>query len=128
MRTNKTFTKSHTFIKFGILASVVMTAPLISACHTTTPQIPVQQTPAPTQLDITPTAINGALIVYFDASKKSQVLSAVAERGDTILYQYQNFNAIAIAPATKNTKQALHFYQTLDGVLNAVPEQTLQLH
>jgi hypothetical protein len=60
------------------------------------------------------------LIIYYDQQVgKKELLKAVKEYGATILYQYNNFNGIAISiPKGKTLDESILFFEKVKGVLS----------
>lgn len=68
-------------------------------------------------------------ILYIDNNQKQPILTAIKNRGDVILYEYQNFHALAIKIDDKHdVADSTHFYQHLTGVLQITPDQVHTLH
>lgn len=118
----------------GVLLPVVLTA-----CQTVQPQLlrdksePVVQAP-----EITPANYqyqhqrqenqNTTLIIYFSEDKKENIMSAITFKGDTVLYDYQIFNAVAVdVKDAKAIATAIDFYQKIDGVLKVNQDEIIPL-
>lgn len=67
-------------------------------------------------------------IIYFDMDKKDKLLSVIHQHGDGIIYDYQNFNAMAVKITAGNLNEKLKIYHHTDGVLQILTDQTIQLH
>lgn len=69
-------------------------------------------------------------IIWYDAQiGKEPLLKAVEEKQGTILYDYQNFNAIAANfPIYKQANDIPSYFQNVSGVLSVQEDQQMQLH
>lgn len=87
-------------------------------------QAPVYITPATYQAYRQEEAQNRTLIIYFEEGKKQNLMNAINAKGDTVIYDYKVFNAVAITiKADESTSSMIDFYQKIDGVLQAVQSQ-----
>jgi hypothetical protein len=69
------------------------------------------------------------LIIYYDAATgKAELLKAVETYGASILYDYQNFSAIAISiPKDKDITKAIAFFQKIKGVISVERDRVYHL-
>lgn len=69
------------------------------------------------------------VIVYYDARKgKSALLKAARKYGSKVLYEYRNFNAVALSvPAGKSASDAVRRYERVRGVVLVALDQRLKL-
>lgn len=92
-------------------------------------QIPIYITPATYQAYRQEEAQNRTLIIYFEEGKKQNLMNAINAKGDTVIYDYKVFNAIAIAIKTnESTSSVTDFYQKIDGVLQVAESQVNSLN
>lgn len=75
------------------------------------------------------TASTGNLIIYYDSSVGSRaLLDAVRSYGSEVIYQYKNFNAIAVRiPRGKTVAKAMEYYKKVRGVLAVNEDMINQL-
>ncbi len=69
------------------------------------------------------------VIVSYDPSVGKTALTSAAERvGGKIVYDYVNFNMLAIEkPDSMAMPRAVEYFSSVDGVINAVPDQMCEL-
>lgn len=71
----------------------------------------------------------GNLIIFYDsATGKEGLLEAVKEYGSEVLYEYKNFNSIAVTVPPKHTvAKAIQFYKKAKGVLAVSEDRKVEL-
>jgi len=58
------------------------------------------------------------LIIFYDEKPgKKQLLDSVSRYGGEVIYDYKNFNSLAVKIANKPKADAIHYFGGLDGVL-----------
>lgn len=70
------------------------------------------------------------VMVSYDPGVGKTALSSAAERvGGKIVYDYVNFNMLAIEkPDSMTMSRAVEYFSSVDGVINAVPDQMCELN
>ena len=68
-------------------------------------------------------------IIWYDAEiGKEPLLKAIEEKNGTVLYDYNNFSAVAANfPIYKPTNDIPSFFQNVSGVLSVQEDQQMQL-
>ena len=74
--------------------------------------------------------VAGNLIIYYDsATGKGELLEAAKKYGSKVLYEYKNFNSIAVSvPQKRTTAKAIRFYKKVKGVLSVTEDRIQKLH
>ena len=69
--------------------------------------------------------VAGNLIIYYDpATGKGELLEAAKKYGSKVLYEYKNFNIIAVSvPQKRTTAKAIRFYKKVKGVLSVTEDR-----
>lgn len=68
------------------------------------------------------------IIYYEDEKARENLLEIAQERGDEVLYKYQNFNAIAIKITSSATEEnAVRNYSNLPGVVSMIKDGVVNL-
>ncbi|MDO5356350.1 MAG: hypothetical protein Q4E77_02515 [Conchiformibius sp.] len=102
------------------LFSAAVYALLLNAC-----QLPAAAAPEPSAADISA----DTLIIYYQTNAKNGVLEAVRQYGASVLYDYRNFNAVAVRlPAPPQPEAAVRHFENVRGVLQASRNHIQQLH
>ena len=71
---------------------------------------------------------NTLIIFYDEAIGKEPLLAAVEEYNASILYQYNNFNSIAIKiPEGTEIEDAIEFFSGVEGVLQVNRDQIIEI-
>lgn len=69
------------------------------------------------------------LIIFYDEkSGKKQLLDSVSRYGGEVIYDYKNFNSLAVKIANKPKADAIHYFQGLNGVLQVNLDEKQSLH
>lgn len=70
------------------------------------------------------------LIVFYDPTiGNEQLLKATKEYGSEVIYEYKNFNSIAVTvPSKHTTLKAMEFYKKVNGVLSVTEDRKMKLH
>ena len=70
------------------------------------------------------------VMVSYDQGVGKTTISAAADRvGGKIVYDYANFNMLAIEkPDSMSMSRAVEYFSSIEGVLNAVPDQMCELN
>ena len=76
------------------------------------------------------TEATNTLIIFYDPETGSErLMNAVREYGAKIVYEYRNFNGIAIKlPNGTDMEKAASHFRTVKGVLSAEADRRMQLH
>lgn len=119
------------------LIACVLLPFILTACQTAQPQLlrdhsePIVQEPEITPANYQyqrPDNQSTVLIIYFAEDKKDNIVRAITAKGDTVLYDYRIFNAVAIdVKDPKILPTAMAFYQKIDGVLQVSQDEMVQL-
>lgn len=90
----------------------------VSACRASAPSAP--QYPAPE---------GRTLIIFYDPQTgKQPLLEAVRRQQAEVLYDYKNFNGMAVTVAPENNiQQAIKLFETVPGVLSVQQDKMMQL-
>lgn len=80
-----------------------------------------------------PAATSGGkqvLIIFYDAETgKDPLLAAAKSYGSETVYQYHNFNGVALTvPDGKTAAEAISYYRSVRGVLSATEDRKVPLH
>lgn len=68
------------------------------------------------------------MVSYDPGVGKTALYSAADRVGGKIVYDYVNFNMLAIEkPDSMAMSRAVEYFSTVDGVINAVPDQMCEL-
>ena len=113
------FNKVFTMNKF-LLLSVLSLG--LTACQST--PITTKATTPTTEQQAT--AQNNILIVYYEQGKKATTLSAIAQLHGKMVYDYQNFNSVAVSFA--DVQKAKQVLAKTDGILSVIDNEVHQLH
>ncbi len=72
----------------------------------------------------------GCLIIFYQPETgKAPLLEAARDYGSEVLYQYQNFNCVAVTvPGNKTVAKAIRYYKKVRGVLEVTEDKAQQLH
>lgn len=72
----------------------------------------------------------GNLIIFYDSAiGKEKLLETVKEYGSEVLYEYKNFNSIAVTVPPKYTaSKTIRFYKKVRGVLSVSEDKKMELH
>lgn len=72
----------------------------------------------------------GNLIIFYDSAiGKEKLLEAVKEYGSEVLYEYKNFNSIAVTvPPGYTVSKTIRFYKKVRGVLSVSEDRKMELH
>lgn len=72
----------------------------------------------------------GNLIIFYDSAiGKEKLLEAVKEYGSEVLYEYKNFNSIAVTvPPGHTVSKTIRFYKKVRGVLSVSEDRKMELH
>lgn len=74
-------------------------------------------------------AAKETLIIFYDAAiGKEKLMRAVEKQNAELLYDYKNFNGIAIAVPVADLKSTIDYYTKVDGVLSVSISRQLELH
>ena len=70
------------------------------------------------------------LIIFYDSAiGKEKLLEAVKKYGSEVLYEYKNFNSIAVTVPPKYTvSKTIRFYKKVRGVLSVSEDRKMELH
>lgn len=69
------------------------------------------------------------IIWYDNTVGKDPLLKYAARENAEILYDYQNFNGMALrVPVHDNTEHTRHLWEQIPGVLAVEPDRVMQLH
>lgn len=106
-----------------ILLFILLTGSLcLSSCHTsrTVTSAPEVKTDEP----------RFTLIIMYDASiGKEPLMKAVKAYQATLLYDYKNFNGIAISiPTSREETNAIRHFKSVKGVLSVQKDRKMQLY
>lgn len=71
----------------------------------------------------------GTLIIFYDPSAGSRaLLDAARIYGSEVIYEYRNFNGIAVTvPRGKTIDEAIQFYERVEGVIQVNRDEMLEL-
>lgn len=74
--------------------------------------------------------VAGDLIIFYQPETgKAPLLEAARDYGSEVLYQYQNFNCVAVTvPGNKTVAKAIRYYKKVRGVLEVTEDKAQQLH
>lgn len=83
-----------------------------------------------TSRQVMDSSTTGNLIIFYDsATGKEELLEAVKEYGSEVLYEYKNFNGIAVTvPPRYTMAKAIRFYKKVRGVLSVSEDRKLELY
>lgn len=72
----------------------------------------------------------GNLIIFYDSAiGKEKLLEAVKEYGSEVLYEYKNFNSLAVTvPPGHTVSKTIRFYKKVRGVLSVSEDRKMELH
>lgn len=72
----------------------------------------------------------GNLIIFYDpAVGKDELREAAKKYGSEVIYEYKNFNSIAVTvPQGKTMEEAIRFYEKTSGVLSVMEDRKMELH
>lgn len=104
---------------------------LLSACHTTAinPTDDNGQNIIGKQSEKFHTGDNRSLIVFYNtASGKTRLLRSAQKYNSSVLYNYQNFNAVVLTiPDGVTPGEAVEYYKGIKGVLGVNLNECMQL-
>lgn len=111
---------------FGL--GIVLSAVLFSSCRTkTNSRFSKDRTHHEQKVEPAPFV----LIIYYDGAVGSaDLLRAVRDYKSKLVYEYKNFNGIAIAldPKRHDHKEAIKHFEGLPGVLSVMLDRKVELH
>lgn len=111
------------------LIYVVLPAFTLAACTSTSILHPERQPHSSSSLLETTEATNTLIIFYDPETGSERLMNAVREYGAKIVYEYRNFNGIAIKlPNGTDMEKAASHFRTVKGVLPAEADRRMQLH
>ena len=111
------------------LIYVVLPAFTLAACTSTSILHPERQPHSSSSLLETTEATNTLIIFYDPETGSERLMNAVREYGAKIVYEYRNFNGIAIKlPNGTDMEKAASHFRTVKGVLSAEADGKMQLH
>lgn len=72
---------------------------------------------------------NENLIIYYDPEKgNEELLEAAKNYGSELIYVYRNINGIAVTvPKGRTMKEAMKYYEKINGVLSVSEDRKMQL-
>ncbi|WP_308861216.1 hypothetical protein [Neisseria mucosa] len=102
---------------------------MLAACTSTGIPHPEKQ-PHLSSSPLETTEATDTLIIFYDPETGSErLMNAVREYGAKIVYEYRNFNGIAIKlPNGTDMEKAASHFRTVKGVLSAEADRRMQLH
>ena len=111
------------------LIYVVLPAFTLAACTSTSILHPEKQ-PHLSSSPLETTEATNTLIIFYDPETGSErLMKAVREYGAKIVYEYRNFNGIAIKlPNGTDMEKAVSHFRMVKGVLSAEADRRMQLH
>lgn len=111
------------------LIYVVLPAFTLAACTSTSILHPERQPHSSSSLLETTEATNTLIIFYDPETGSERLMNAVREYGAKIVYEYRNFNGIAIKlPNGTDMEKAASHFRTVKGVLSVEADRRMQLH
>lgn len=111
------------------LIYVVLPAFTLAACTSTSILHPEKQ-PHLSSSPLETTEATNTLIIFYDPETGSErLMNAVREYGAKIVYEYRNFNGIAIKlPNGTDMEKAVSHFRMVKGVLSVEADRRMQLH
>ena len=102
---------------------------MLAACTSTGILHPEKQ-PHSSSSPLETIEVTNTLIIFYDPETGSErLMNAVREYGAKIVYEYRNFNGIAIKlPNGTDMEKAASHFRTVKGVLSAEADGKMQLH
>ena len=111
------------------LIYVVLPAFTLAACTSTGILHPERQPHSSSSLLETTEATNTLIIFYDPETGSERLMNAVREYGAKIVYEYRNFNGIAIKlPNGTDMEKAVSHFRMVKGVLSVEADRRMQLH
>ena len=102
---------------------------MLAACTSTNILYPEKQPHSSSSPLETIEATNTLIIFYDPETGSERLMNAVREYGAKIVYEYRNFNGIAIKlPNGTDMEKAASHFRTVKGVLSAEADRKMQLH
>lgn len=111
------------------LIYVVLPAFTLAACTSTSILHPEKQ-PHLSSSPLETTEATNTLIIFYDPETGSErLMNAVREYDAKIVYEYRNFNGIAIKlPNGTDMEKAVSHFRMVKGVLSVEADRRMQLH
>ena len=111
------------------LIHTALSALMLAACTSTSIPHPEKQ-PHLSSSPLETTEATNTLIIFYDPETGSErLMNAVREYGAKIVYEYRNFNGIAIKlPNGTDMEKAVSHFRMVKGVLSVEADRRMQLH
>lgn len=75
------------------------------------------------------TATQQVIIILYDSQTGNKpLLEAIKAYNATIIYEYHIIKGVAVAVNKEQTKEAIDYFYSIDGVVSVTEDQTMELH